>query len=46
MTRMKTISKTIKSREAGGVNPDGGGDIDGSQDDNAGGRDSIHKYTL
>ena len=41
MTRMKTISKTIKSREAGGVNPDGAGDIDGSQDDNAGGRDSI-----
>ena len=38
VTRMKTISKTIKSREAGVVNPDGGGDIDGSQDDNAGGR--------
>ena len=36
---MKTISKTIKSREAGVVNPDGGGDIDGSQQDgNAGGR--------
>ena len=41
VTRMKTISKTIKSREAGVVNPDGAGDIDGSQDDNAGGRDSI-----
>ena len=33
VTRMKTISKTIKSKS---INPDGGGD-DGSQDDNAAG---------
>ena len=34
VTRMKTISKTIKSKS---ISPDGAGDIVGSQDDNAGG---------
>ena len=40
VTRMKTISKTIKSKE-GVVNPDGAGDDGGSQDDNAGGGGGI-----